>query len=109
LEIYSDSELHNNYIDQSKVSENDYTVITNDNIQPKTRDILFANDGISLQASSEVIDVGLNPESDEYRTIINSIEDYRTILDLLKTDKIGNQRIHNNTIDMGAFELGSSK
>ena len=31
------------------------------------------------------------------------------MVELLKTDNVGNKRVHNGTVDMGAVEFGSSK
>ncbi len=110
ITLSGDSKIYNNYIDYSKIEDNAYNVIKKHNLQPASvGDVYLNNDNETLDSSSPVIDKGLNPSSATYKKIIDNDGIYNQLLELLKTDKVGNKRVHNGTIDMGAVEYGSSK
>ncbi len=98
----SDSNLYNSYVDYAKLSGT-YTVIKKDNKKPSYGDISMTDNG-ELQSDSIAIDTGLNPESAKFKELIGNDADYQVILDALKTDLLGNSRIVNGVIDMGAIE-----
>jgi hypothetical protein len=104
-----DSKVYNNYIDYTKINEGSHNVIKKNNLQLSDGDIALADDNVSLMANSVAINKGLNPSSATYKTIIGNDAIYNQMIELLKTDMVGNKRIHNDTIDMGAVEFGSSK
>lgn len=105
-----DSKIYNNYIDYSKIEDGGNNVIKKNNLQyASIGDIYLSDDNVTLTADSPVIDKGLNPSSVTFKELINNDEVYNTMVELLKTDKIANRRVHNGTIDMGAVEYGSSK
>ncbi|KIM05607.1 MAG: hypothetical protein KU29_09855 [Sulfurovum sp. FS06-10] len=103
------SKVYNNYIDYTKINEGSHNVIKKNNLQLSDGDIALADDNVSLMANSVAINKGLNPSSATYKTIIGNDAIYNQMIELLKTDMVGNKRIHNDTIDMGAVEFGSSK
>ncbi len=104
------SKLYNNYIDYNKIEEGNHNVIKKQNLQPSTAgDIYLNSDNETLANNSPVIDKGLNPSSTTYKKIIDNDEIYNQMVELLTTDKVGNRRVHNGTIDMGAVEYGSSR
>jgi len=104
------SKIYNNYIDYSKIEDNDHNVIKKQNLQPASvGDVHLNSDNKTLASNSPVIDKGLNPSSATYKQIIDKDDVYNKIVELLKTDNIGNRRVHNGTIDIGAVEYGASK
>jgi len=108
--IRKDTKIYNNYIDYTKIKENQNTVIKKDNLQPPSiGEVYLENDNQTLASSSPVIDKGLNPSSATYKQIIDNETIYNQMVELLKTDMVGNKRVYNNTIDMGIIEYGSSK
>ena len=110
IELFGNSKLYNNYIDYSKIKENGYSAVKKNNLQPSSMgDIYLSDDNKTLTEDSPVIDKGLNPSSATYKKIIDNDTVYNKLLKLLKTDMVGNKRVYNGTIDMGAVEYGSSK
>jgi len=110
INLQGDSKIYNNYIDYTKIENNSYNAIKKRNLQPASvGDIYLSDDNATLTVDSPVIDKGLNPSSATYKKIIGDDGVYNQLLEFLKTDKVGNKRIHNGTIDMGAVEYGSSK
>jgi len=105
-----DSKIYNNYIDYNKIEDNGHNVIKKHNLQPSAvGDVHLNSDNETLASDSPVIDKGLNPSSATYKKIIDNDDIYNQMVQLLTTDKVGNRRVHNETIDMGAVEYGSSK
>jgi len=110
INLIGNSKIYNNYIDYNKIEENSNNVIKKQNLQPSAvGDVHLNNDNETLASNSPVIDKGLNPSSATYKKIIDNDDIYNQMIQLLKTDKVGNRRVHNETIDMGAVEYGSSK
>lgn len=125
INLTGDSKIYNNYIDYTKIEDNGNNAIKKNNLQPASAgNIYLATDNKTLTSNSPVIDKGLNPSSTSFKDLIGGATrvyndqtqendivypKYEEILELLKTDLVGNKRIHNNTIDMGAVEFGSSK
>ncbi len=110
ITLKGDSKIYNNYIDYSEIEDNGHNVIKKHNLQPTSvGDVNLNEDNETLESDSPVIDKGLNPSSATYKKIIGNDSIYNQMLELLKTDKVGNKRVHNGTIDMGAVEFGSSK
>jgi len=110
LDLYRNSKLYNNYIDYSKIKDNQKNIIKKNNLQPSSvGDVYLSDDNKTLTEDSPVIDKGLNPSSATYKKIIDNDAVYKQLLELLKTDMIGNKRVYNGTIDMGAIEYGSSR
>lgn len=103
ISFSGNSNLYNSYVDYGKLSYGSYTVIKKDNLVPAYGDISVAENG-ELGADSLAIDTGLNPESGTFKDLIGNDADYQIILDALQTDLIGNPRINNDIIDMGAIE-----
>lgn len=109
INLNEDSKIYNNYIDYTKIEDNGFNALKKSNLQPASvGNINLASDNQTLTADSPVIDKGLNPSSTSFKKLIDD-ETYEQIVELLKTDLIGNKRIHNGTIDIGAVEFGSSK
>ena len=120
--IKNNAKIYNNYIDYNKIEYGD-NIIKKNNLQSTVvGSIQLNSDNKTLSNNSPVIDKGLNPSSATYKKIINEGETYSPypivgkdetiydkLLELLKTDMQGNKRVHNDTIDMGAVEFGSSK
>jgi len=110
ITLDGDSKIYNNYIDYTKIEDNEKNVVKKKNLQPiSIGDVYLNSDHKTLASNSPVIDKGLNPSSETYKKIIGDDEVYNILLKLLKTDMQGNKRVHNGTIDMGAVEFGSSK
>jgi len=124
ITLTGESKIYNNYIEYNKIEDNGHNVIKKKNLQPVSAGEIYLTSKYILKSKSPVIDKGLNPSSATYKKIIGGEESlynyntgtyettypqYNKMLELLKTDKVGNKRIHNNTIDMGAVEYGSSK
>ena len=125
ITLVGESKIYNNYIDYNKIEDNGHNVIKKNNLQPASAGEVYLTSKYTLKAKSPVIDKGLNPSSATYKKIIGGEQgstynydtgeydivytQYNKMLELLKTDKVGNKRIHNSTIDMGAEEYGSSK
>lgn len=111
LEITNDSTIYNTYIDETKIITQSGAVVSKKNILDPYYDgeIFLNDDNITLQSDSPVIDKGLNPSSATFKTIIGNDDTYNEIVNKLTVDILGNQRVHNDTIDMGAAEYGSSK
>ncbi|RUM69892.1 MAG: hypothetical protein DSZ07_03715 [Sulfurovum sp.] len=110
ITLDGDSKIYNNYIDYTKIEDNEKNVVKKKNLQPASvGDVYLGSDHKTLASNSPVIDKGLNPSSATYKKIIGDDEVYNILLKLLKTDMKGNKRVHNGTIDMGAVEFGSSK
>jgi len=109
INIKGDSKIYNNYIDYSKIEDNGHNVIKKKNLQPASVGEIYLTGKYALKSESPVIDKGLNPSSATYKKIIGNDSIYNQMVYLLKTDMLGNKRIHNSTIDMGAVEYGSSK
>jgi len=118
------SKIYNNYIDYSKIEDNGHNVIKKKNLQPASVGEIYLTSKYTLESESPVIDKGLNPSSATYKKIIGAEQgsynyntreydivytQYNKMLELLKTDKVGNKRVHNSAIDIGAVEYGSSK
>jgi len=104
INIQGDSKIYNNYIDYSKIEDNNYNIIKKSNLQPSIGDIYLSNDNQTLTEDSPLIDKGLNPSSVTYQKIIGNDTIYNKMVELLTTDRLGNKRINKNTIDMGAVE-----
>ena len=104
-----DSYLYGNYIDRKNIDgDNAHNVMKISNIQPSDSDTLFMEDNITLAENAPVIDQGINPDSDLIQKLFKDDNTtYMTILDHLKTDYFGNERIVNGIIDMGATEYGA--
>ena len=125
ITLNGDSKIYNNYIDYNKIEDNGYNVIKKSNLQfASVGDVYLNSDNKTLASNSPVIDKGLNPSSATFKKIIGGEEEvynyetgsyetvypqYNKMIELLKTDMVGNQRVHNGTVDMGAVEYGSSK
>ncbi len=110
LECRADSSIHSTYIDETKILAADGIVVTKqNNIDPYYDGEVFLNDdNITLEWNSPVIDQGLNADSATFIDLIGDKSDYNTIIGHLQTDILGNQRVHNGTIDMGAAEFSSN-
>lgn len=83
----------NTTVSQQNISQAGFNVFTNS--PGSTADPLFtdsANNDFTLQANSPAINVG----------------DNNRIPSNITTDLAGNQRIHNTTVDLGAYEFGSN-
>ena len=125
ITLSGDSKIYNNYIDYTKINDGGYNVIKKSNLQPASvGEIYFDSDNKKLTEDSPVLDKGLNPSSITYKKIIGgekrvynseireyelSSPQYNKMVNLLKDDMLGKNRIHNGTIDMGAVEYGSTK
>ena len=110
ITLVGESKIYNNYTDYHKIEENGLHVIKKNNLQPASVGDLYLNDdNKTLASNSPVIDKGLNPSSATYKTIIDNDNNYNKMVELLKTDMLGNKRVYNGTIDMGAVEYGSGK
>ena len=124
INLNGDSKIYNNYIDYSNIEDNGHNVIKKHNLQPASVGNIYLTSKYTLESESPVIDKGLNPSSATYKKIIGGEKkvynydtrkyeikypQYEKMLELLKTDKLGNKRVHNGTIDMGAVEYGASK
>jgi hypothetical protein len=109
ITLTGESKIYNNYIDYNKIENNGHNVIKKKNLQPSSVGEVYLTSKYALKSESPVIDKGLNPSSATYKKIIDNDTIYNKMLELLKTDMVGNKRIHNSTIDMGAVEYGSSK
>ena len=102
------SKLYHNYIDYSKLSENNHIIVKKSNLLPTdVGDINFADDNITLQSTSPAIDAGLNPTTTLFGNALSE-DDYKKVLEYLKTDYFGNERIVNGKIDIGASEYGAT-
>ncbi len=117
-ELYfnDDAKVYNNYIDYTKVGvDPNRVVVKKNNLQPASAgSIDLEGDNITLMPTSPAIDAGLNPDEDSFQKIIddynfsnNSI--YDQITALLSTDILGQNRINNSLIDIGASEYNLSK
>ncbi len=105
IELKDDSKIYNNYMSYKKINDHGNNIIKKHNLQPAiVGDVNLNDDNKTLASDSPVIDKGLNPNSEEFKKLINDDEIYNKILELLKTDLVGNKRVHNGTIDMGAVE-----
>jgi len=105
LKLTGESKIYNNYIDHTKINENGNIVIKKQNLQPNSvGDINLKDDNKTLFSNSPVINKGLNPSSITFKNLIDNNTTYNQIIELLQTDMVGNERISNETIDMGAVE-----
>ncbi len=109
-----DSKVYNNYIDYLKLeNEEPYTIIKKNNIQPNGENVNFIDNNLRVDSSSISIDKGLNPESENFKSIIDefvsSEETKEFIYETLQSDKDGNSRVTNGIIDLGAYEYGATK
>ena len=124
ITLNGDSKVYNNYIDYNKIEDGSYNLIKKKNLQPDSVGDIYLTSKYALKSKSPVLNKGLNPSSSTYKKLIGGEEksynystgaydiiypQYNKMLELLKTDKVGNKRVHNSTIDMGAVEYGSSK
>jgi len=93
--------LYNNIIDMSKINgiENIYKL---NNIQ-SSQEVLLNNELYTLKSNSLGIDSGLNPTDETFINLFDK-DTYKTILEYLKTDYFGNERIIDGKIDIGASE-----
>ncbi len=99
-----DSTLINNYIDYTKViNENDYTIIKRDNITPEATDIAY-NADFTLPDNSMLIGKGAAATSawwgDAY---YDDMDFYNNIINRLAHDHSGNPR-GEDAVDIGAYE-----
>jgi len=109
IEFTGDSKLYYNYIDYGNISENNYVVIKKSNLLPTiVGDITFEDDNITLSANAPVIDNGLNPTDDIFKSAFEDEEIYAKVVEYLKRDYFGNERIVNGKIDIGASEYGAT-
>ena len=109
INLQGESKIYNNYIDYNKIEENGHNVIKKSNLQYSSVGEVYLTSKYALESESPVIDKGLNPSSATFKKIIGDDAIYTQMLELLKTDNVGNKRVHNSTVDMGAVEFGSSK
>ncbi|MBI5374877.1 MAG: right-handed parallel beta-helix repeat-containing protein [Candidatus Schekmanbacteria bacterium] len=120
-----DSNLYNNFIDNTKLeNELSFVITKENNVEPEevkrnyfpdsdlrlgahvyktsydSESLNFADSDFRLGAGSIAINKGLNPSSKLFKKLIND----KSILKALKTDKDGNKRIRGKAIDLGAYE-----
>ncbi len=108
IDFYGDSKLFYNYIDYKYIEENGRVILKKHNLQPsRVGDIRLADDNISLLSGSPAIDAGLNPDTELFRNMFDNNDTYQEILNYLKTDYFGHQRVVNGVIDLGAMEYGA--
>jgi len=104
IKFTGSSNVYNTYVDYNKLlNHNNYTVIKKNNKKPIDGDIALDINGKPLK-NSLAINNGLNPYSHTFKNLINDTKAYNTILAILKTDILGNNRIEGKNIDMGAYE-----
>ncbi len=102
--ISDDTYFYNNYYDPSMFDVYQYaTVYKKNNNKPSDGSIDFSPSYYLKSQSTVAINTGLNPNSDEFRKIIE-IGYYRYLQDHLKTDYSRGPRIVGSNIDMGAYE-----
>ena len=110
--LFGDSKIYNNYIDYTKIIENEHNTIKRNNLQPVyVGSVKLEDDNLTLMSDSPAIDEGLNPADPVFEDIINTYDDtgdtYEQIKEMLQKDMFGNQRVHSGIIDVGATEYGS--
>ena len=123
LDLYSsfngNIKLYNNYIDYSKISSNQTTLIKKNNIHPSTEgDIKYINTNLQLSATSPAINKGMDIYSDKFKKLILEKDDISSeslsttdteilaIMHQLTLDKALNKR--DDTPDLGAYEYDST-
>jgi len=100
-----DSNLYNNFIDNTKLeNESSFVITKENNIQPNAGSLHFADSDFRLGKGSIAINKGLDPNSNKFKSLFTDSEMLAEILQVLKTDKDGNQRIRGKSIDLGAYE-----
>lgn len=98
-----------NYIDENKIVSNGYEITKSDNLDPiVVGDIKLSTDNITLLSKSPAIDMGVNPDSETFKSIFKSQNEYQDVLTLLQKDILGYKRVINGSIDLGAMEFGGS-
>jgi hypothetical protein len=105
LDFNSDAKISNNYVNYSQIEDNGNNIIFKNNLESLTvGELHLADENKAPLVNSPVIDKGLNPNSEDFKKIIPF-----SLMTLLETDMLGNKRVHNSTIDIGAIEYGSTK
>ncbi len=92
--------VRNTYLDQNKLNAG-ASLINRDNIQSSMANININTDG-SLKSSSVAINNGLNPDSQGFKDVFG--KDATDFKEFLNKDRKGNKRVHDGTIDLGAYE-----
>jgi predicted outer membrane repeat protein len=108
LILYGDTKLYNNYIDYTKINQNDQNLIKRNNLQPiRVGDIKLWRDDLTLKTDSPAINAGLDPSNSLFEATIDNSDVYDYLLSTLENDIFLNRRDYNNTtIDVGAAEYG---
>jgi len=104
ITLNSDAKVYNNYIDYTKIEDNDFNIIKKRNLQPASVGEIDLNSDNTLKANSPAIDKGLNPNSSTFKDLVEDDEIYNEILENIKIDMNGKARINSGTIDIGAIE-----